>query len=68
MELIDVSVPKDCRIDVKEREKIEKYQDLRIELERLWEMKTIVVPIVIGSLGTISKNFKDHIQRLELNT
>ena len=64
--LIDVSIPADRRIDEKEKEKIEKYQELRIELERLWEMKTMTVPIVIGSLGAISKQFKEHLQRLNI--
>ena len=67
VKLIDIAVPKDCRIDDKEAEKIDKYQKLRIELERLWEMKTMVIPIVIGSLGTIPKQLKHHIERLELN-
>ena len=30
-------------------------------------MKTKIVPIVIGALGAISKQFKNHIDRLELN-
>ena len=55
--LIDISIPADPRITIKEDEKIEKYGDLRIELERLWNMKTFVIPIVIGSLGCVSKRF-----------
>jgi len=31
-------------------------------------MKTMEVPIAIGLLGTISKNFHNHAQRLELDT
>ena len=34
--LIDVSIPADKHSTVKEEEKLSKYQDLRIELERLW--------------------------------
>ena len=47
---------------------IDKYQNLRTEIKRLWNMKNMVVPIVIGSLGTISKQFNDHAQRLELDS
>jgi len=32
-------------------EKIEKYQDLRLEIQRMWNIKARVVPIVIGALG-----------------
>ena len=51
--LIDVAVPWDSRVEMKEREKIEKYQDLRIEIRRIWDMPVEVVPIIIGALGTI---------------
>ena len=44
MSLIDVVVPADKHISAKEEEKIIKYQDLRIELERLWKKKTTVIP------------------------
>ena len=34
--IIDVAVPDDCRIREKEIEKVEKYQNLKRELKRLW--------------------------------
>ena len=34
--IIDVAVPGDCRIREKEIEKIEKYQNLKRELKKLW--------------------------------
>ena len=55
-ELIDVAIPGDSRIDRKEVEKITKYQDLKIEIERLWEKKATVVPVVIGALGAIPRD------------
>ena len=57
--IIDVAVPGDCRIREKEIEKIEKYQILKRELKRLWSLKKFeVVPVVVGSLGCINKNFR----------
>lgn len=35
----------------KEHGKLEKYQSLREQLERMWGIKTAVVPIVIGAFG-----------------
>lgn len=32
-----------------------KYQDLRIEIEKLWVVKADVVLIVVNALGTVSK-------------
>lgn len=42
-----------------------KYQDLKTDLQRAWKIKCVkVVPIVIGSLGTILKCLKENIERL----
>ena len=46
----------DCRICENEIEKIEKYQNLKRELKRLWLLKKVeVVPAVVGVLGSTSK-------------
>ena len=59
--IIDVAVPGDSRVHEKEIEKIEKYQDLKRELIRLWKLKTaLVVPIVVGALGRISKKLEKY--------
>ena len=52
-QIIDLAVPGDARVELKEKEKIDKYQDLAKELRKLWKVKTRVVPIVIGALRTI---------------
>ena len=40
--IIDMAIiPGDSRIEEKELEKISKYQDLKIEIERLWENKPL---------------------------
>ena len=38
--IIDFAVPGDSRIEEKEKDKIEKYQDLRRELEKIWNVKS----------------------------
>ena len=56
--IIDVAVPGDCRIREKEIENIEKYQNLKRELERIWSLNKVeVVPVVVGALKCISKSF-----------
>jgi hypothetical protein len=42
----------------KEAEKILKYKDLTIEIQRMWNVKTKVIPVIIGATGTISKSFR----------
>ena len=47
----DIAVLADVRVVVKEREKTEKYQDLKREIGRLWKLKMVEgVPIMIGTL------------------
>ena len=56
--IIDVATPGDCRIREKEIEKLEKYQNLKKEPERLWPLKKVeFVPVLVGALGCISKDF-----------
>ena len=56
--IIDVAIPGDCRISEKEIRKIEKYQNLKRELKRLWSLKKAeVLPVVAGALGCIRKCF-----------
>ena len=65
--IIDVAIPGDCRIREKEIEKIEKYQNLKRELKRLWSLKKVeLVPVVVGALGCISKGFSGWMDTLEL--
>ena len=61
--LLIIDVLGDARIAEKEKEKIEKkYQDLRREITRLWNTKAYVVPVVVGALGIIPKNLKQHLE------
>ncbi len=41
--LIDISVPTDRNIPTKQDEKIHKYQDLKMEVKRLWKKKRLRV-------------------------
>jgi hypothetical protein len=50
--LIDVAIPGDRNVIQKEAEKILKYKDLTIEIQRMWN-------VIIGATGTIS-TFQNH--------
>ena len=47
--IIDFACAYDGRVDTKELEKIEHYQDWAWELRKIWNMKVKVIPLVIGS-------------------
>ena len=47
--IIDFAVPGDNKIEEKEKVKIEKYQDLGRELQKIWNVKVKVIPLVVGT-------------------
>ena len=55
--IIDFAVPVDSRIEEKEKDKIEKYQYLGRELQKIWNVKVEFIPLVLDSLGAIPKQF-----------
>ena len=59
--LIDVYVPEDTNISKKEAEKI--CED-KIEISRMWKIKTSVFQVVVGTLVTITTEFQKYISKL----
>ena len=67
VKIIDIAVPGDSRVKEKELEKIEKYQMLREEIRRLWQVSNVtVIPVVVGALGVISDKFERYIKKLDV--
>ena len=62
--IIDFAVPKDSRIEEKEKDKIEKYQDLERDLQKMWNVKVKIIPIVVGSLGAIPKKIGNRLKQI----
>ena len=48
----------------KEAEKFLKYKDLTIEIQRMWNVKTNVIPVIIWATGTISKSFTKYVSNI----
>jgi hypothetical protein len=65
--LIDVAISGDRNVIKKEAEKILKYKDLTIETQRMWNVKTKVIPVIIGATGTISKSFRKYVSNIQGN-
>jgi len=59
--LIDVAISGDKNVIKKEAEKILKYKDHTIEIQRMWNVKTKVIPVIIGATGTVSKAFRKYV-------
>jgi hypothetical protein len=48
----------------KEVENILKYKDLTIEIQRMWNVKAEVKPVIIGVTGTISKSLRQYLSNI----
>jgi len=62
--LIDVAISGERNVIKKEAEKFLKYKDLTIEIQRMWNVKTKVISVIIGTTGTISKSFRKHVSNI----
>ena len=51
----EVAISEDRNVLKKEAEKLLKYKDLTIEIQRMWNVKTKALPVIIGATGPISK-------------
>ena len=63
-ELIDFKIAADKNVSVAEFEKSFKYKDLKIEEEKIWNMKTVTIPVLIGALGLIKKGTEEHLEQI----
>jgi hypothetical protein len=59
--LIAIAIAGDRNVTKKEAEKILKYKDLIIEIQRVWNVKTKMTPVIIGATGTISKSSRKYL-------
>ena len=64
--IVDFAFAADHRINLKECEKKDKYLDLARELKKLWNMKVMIGPTVIGAFGTVTKGLLKGLEDLEV--
>ena len=56
--------PADKDVSVDEFEKLSKYKYLETEVEKLWHMETMTIPVVFGALYMINKGSEKHIEKI----
>ena len=54
--LVDVAISGDRNVIKKDAEKILKYKELTTEIQRMWKVKSRVIPVIIGATGP----FQNH--------
>ena len=63
--MVNLAVPVDFRVKIKEIEKRDKYLDLARELKMLWNMKVTVIPMIMVRSERFLKNFSKETRRAE---
>ena len=57
--LIYSAISEDRNVIKKEAEKILIYKDLTIEIQRIWNVKTKMIPVMEGRLGLIQSHLEN---------
>jgi len=65
--IIIITFPGDRNVIKKEAENILKYKDPTTEIQRMWNVKTRVIPVIIGATGTISISFRKYVRDIPGN-
>ena len=62
--LIHFKFPVDINIYAKEFQKLSKCKDLQIGEERMWQLKTSIIAVVVGALGLVKKGTVKHLEKI----
>jgi hypothetical protein len=65
--VIGFLIPGERNVIKKEAENILKYKELTIAMERMWTVKTMTIPVIIGAPGTSSKSFRKYVSTIPGN-
>jgi hypothetical protein len=54
----------DRNVVQKEAEQKLKYKTLCIEIQRMWNLKCMVIPVIIGATGIVTKGLKTSLEAI----
>ena len=64
-QIIDVAIPVCTNIVRKTAEKITKYRELEIELQKCWNLTSVkTIPVICGALGTAGGNTSNYLKSI----
>ena len=58
----NVAIPADRNVVQKEAEKKLKYKSLCIEIQRMWNLKCTIVPVIIGANGIVTRSLRKNLE------
>ena len=59
-----MAIPADRNVVQKEAENKLKYKRFCIEVQRMWNLKCTIVPVIIGSTGIVTRNLKKNLKTI----
>ena len=65
--IIDVTCPVDNNLILKRNEKLDNYSELRLEIARMWDKETLIVPIIIRALGSMPNDLECKLKKLDIS-
>jgi hypothetical protein len=60
--LINVAIPADRIFVPKEAEKKLEYKSLCIEIQRMWNLKCTIIPVITGVTGIVTRSLRKHLE------
>ena len=59
-----MAIPADKNVVQKEAEKKLKYKSLCTEIQRMWNLKCTIIPIIIGATGIVTRSLRKNVEAL----
>jgi hypothetical protein len=59
-----VAIPANRNVVQKEAEKKLKYKSLGIEIQRMWNLKCTIIPVIIGATGIVTKRLRKNLEAI----
>ena len=57
-----MAIPADRKVVQKEAEKKLKYKSFCIEIQRIWNLKCTIMPVIIGASGIVTRSLKKNLE------
>ena len=65
--ITDVACPCDLNIHKSEATKTAKYIGLKGQLQKMWRYECVIIPVIIGGLGAVTRNVKSQLDMIPGN-
>jgi hypothetical protein len=62
--LIDVALPADRNVVQKEAYRKLKHKSLSIEIQPMWNLKSTIIPVIIGATGIVTKRLRKNLEAI----